>query len=29
MTNITNMPLCGVAYLQKGNAVNKLVDIWY
>ena len=28
-TSITDMPLCSAVYVQKGYAVNELVDIWY
>ena len=29
ITNIIDMPMCSVAYVQKGYAVSNLVDIWY
>ena len=29
VTNIIDMPMCSVAYVQKGYAVSDLLDIWY
>ena len=29
ITNIIDMPMCSVAYVQKGYVVSNLVDIWY
>ena len=29
ITNIIDMPMCSVAYVQKGYVVSDLADIWY